>query len=183
MFGCQCSFGVRHALVVCGLAFALGIALPVRAQFVRGADIGWLEQMEATGYKFYDTTGVQSGCLQILQDHGINTVRLRVFVNPGSDKINGHCSKKEVVTMALRAKQMGMRYDIIGLSYYPFWLGSDYKTTINDLANNMNDMVSRYGKEVMVVEVGGDYLMVQNTYSMLVAGDGNYGRLQKLVVR
>jgi hypothetical protein len=30
-------------------------------------------------------------------------------------------------------------------------------------------MVSRYGKEVMVVEVGGDYTKVQNTYDMLLA--------------
>jgi hypothetical protein len=30
-------------------------------------------------------------------------------------------------------------------------------------------MVSRYGKEVMVVEVGGDYTLVENTYNMLVA--------------
>jgi arabinogalactan endo-1,4-beta-galactosidase len=266
----------------------------IHAQFVKGADIGWLNQMEATGYKFYDSTGAQKECLEILKDKAINTVRLRVWVNPSDHKINGHCSKNEVVTMALRAKAMGMRvmidfhysdswadpgkqtkpaawashtfsqlladvynhtfevldtlkksgvtpawaqigneipggmlwpdgstsnwpqlaqllnkgydaakavdssiqviihidqgnnnsrfryffdnatshavrYDIIGLSYYPYWLGTDYSVTINALGNNMNDMVSRYGKEVMVVEVGGDYTKVQNTYNMLVA--------------
>jgi arabinogalactan endo-1,4-beta-galactosidase len=265
-----------------------------KAQFSRGADIGWLQQMEETGYEFYDSTGLQKDCLRILKDKGINTVRLRVWVNPTNDKISGHCSKNEVVTMALRAKNMGMRvmidfhysdswadpgkqnkpaewanhsfsqlltdlydhtfevldtlkksgvtpawaqigneitwgmlwpdgstnnwdqlaqllnkgydavkavdntikvvihidqgndnyrfrtffdnakargvrYDIIGLSYYPYWLGTDYTLTINDLGNNMNDMVSRYGKEVMVVEVGGDYTRVPNTYDMLVA--------------
>lgn len=25
--------------------------------FAKGADVGWLSQMEATGYKFYDTDG------------------------------------------------------------------------------------------------------------------------------
>ncbi|MCX6287903.1 MAG: glycosyl hydrolase 53 family protein [Bacteroidetes bacterium] len=270
------------------------LADEVSAQFVKGADIGWLQQMEATGYKFYDSTGTQKECLQILKDHGINTVRLRVWVNPSNDKINGHCSKKEVAAMALRAKNMGMRimidfhysdswadpgkqtkpaawashsfsqlltdlythtfevldtlksigakpdwaqigneipggmlwpdgstsnwaqlaqllnkgydatravdsaikviihldqgnsnsrfrtffdnaksynvrYDLIGASYYPYWLGSDYTATINELGNNLNDMVNRYGKEVMVVEVGGDYTKVQNTYNMLVA--------------
>ncbi len=264
------------------------------AQFVKGADIGWLSQMEATGYKFYDSTGAQKECLQILKEAGINTVRLRVWVNPSNHKINGHCSKKEVAAMALRAKNMGMQiminfhysdswadpgnqtkpaawashsfsgllddvynhtfevldtlksigakpdwaqigneiaggmlwpdgstsnwgqlaqllnkgydatkavdssikvvihidqgnnnsrfryffdkatsfdvqYDIIGASYYPYWLGSDYLATINDLGNNLNDMVTRYGKEVMVVEVGGDYTLVQNTFDMLVA--------------
>jgi arabinogalactan endo-1,4-beta-galactosidase len=55
------------------------------------------------------------------------------------------------------------------MSYYPYWLNSDYTTTINDLTANLNDMVSRYGKEVMVVEVGGDFTLAQNTHDMLVA--------------
>ncbi len=38
-------------------------------------------------------------------------------------------------------------FDIIGLSYYPYWHG-----TMSALQTNMNDMVSRYGKPVMVVE-------------------------------
>ncbi len=40
--------------------------------------------------------------------------------------------------------------------------------TIADLAANLTDMASRYNKEVMVVEVGGDYTLVENTYDMLV---------------
>jgi len=288
------SASLRCTALFCLFFFTGSVTQPVTAQFVRGADIGWLEQMEATGYKFYDSTGVQKNCLQILKDKGINTVRLRVWVNPSNDKTNGHCSKNEVVTMAIRAKDMGMRvmidfhysdswadpgkqnkpaawashpfsqlltdvynhtfevldtlkksgvipawvqigneitwgmlwpdgstsnwpqlaqllnkgydaakavdnsikvvihldqgndnsrfrtffdnaknlgvkYDIIGLSYYPYWLGTDFTVTINDLGNNLNDMVSRYGKEVMVVEVGGDYTLVQNTYNMIVA--------------
>jgi arabinogalactan endo-1,4-beta-galactosidase len=262
--------------------------------FARGADVGWLSQMEATGYKFYDNDGTEKECLQLLKDRGMNTIRLRVFVNPSNHKTNGHCSKKETVEMALRAKNMGFRiminfhysdtwadpghqakpaawvshsfaellndvynhtyevldtlkssgvipewvqigneipsgmlwpdghtsnwtqlaqllnkgyeatkaidttikvivhidqgndngrfryffdratthgvkYDVIGLSYYPFWLGSDYTATISDLKNNMLDLVSYYyNKEVMIVEVGGDYTKVQNTYDMLV---------------
>ena len=262
--------------------------------FAKGADVGWLSQMEATGYRFYDTDGTEKNCLQLLKDRGMNTIRLRVFVNPSNDRINGHCSKEETVAMAVRAKNLGMRvminfhysdtwadpghqnkpaawashsfttllsdvynhtfevltalktagvtpewvqigneipggmlwpegnstnfaqlaqllnkgydatkaidptikvvvhidqgnnnsrfrwffdnarnnnvrYDVIGLSYYPYWLNSDYTMTIADLQNNLNDMVSRYNKEVMVVEVGGDYTLVQNTKDMLTA--------------
>jgi arabinogalactan endo-1,4-beta-galactosidase len=263
-------------------------------QFVKGADIGWLSQMEATDYIFYDSNNVQMECLDILKESGINTVRLRVWVNPSNDKVNGHCNKKEVAEMALRAKNKGMRimidfhysdswadpgkqnkpaawashnftqlltdlydhtydvldtlksigatpdwvqigneinggmlwpdgstsnwaqlaqllnkgydaakavdttikviiqlgggndnslfrwffdsaeshnvrYDIIGASYYPYWDGHDYTLTIEDLGNNLNDMTTRYGKPVMVVETGGLYNQVQNTYDMLVA--------------
>lgn len=262
--------------------------------FANGADVSWLSQMEATGYKFYDKDGIQKECLPLLKDRGINTVRLRVWVNPSDDKINGHCSKEETVAMAVKAQNLGMRimidfhysdswadpgkqtkpaawsthsfadllndvynhtydvlnalksagvtpewvqigneipsgmlwpegstsnwgqlaqllnkgydatkainnaikvvvhidkgndnarfrsffdnattnnvkYDVIGMSYYPYWLGSDYTASIADLEYNLKDMASRYNKEVMVVEVGGDFTLVQNTYDLLVA--------------
>ena len=88
---------------------ALAYTLTAQAQFVKGADVGWLPQMEASGYKFYNSSGLQANCLQILKDKQINTIRLRVWVNPSNDKFSGHCSKKETVIMALRAKALGMR--------------------------------------------------------------------------
>ena len=262
--------------------------------FFKGADVGWLMQMEATGFKFYDAAGKQQDCLDILKDNGINAIRLRVFVNPGDDKISGHCSTAETVKMAKRclakgfkimidfhysdtwadpshqtkpaawakddfstllkdvydytyhvldtlqkqgctptwvqigneitggmlwpsgstdnwpqlsqllnqgsaatkavnnqikvivhidqgnnnsrsrwfydsAKAYKVNYDIIGLSYYPYWLNQDYTANIKDLANNLNDMVNRYQKPVMVVETGGADTAAQNTYDMLKA--------------
>lgn len=41
----------------------------------------------------------------------------------------------------------GVDFDIIGLSYYPFWHG-----TMGDLKNNLNDLASRYGKDLLIVE-------------------------------
>lgn len=262
--------------------------------FAKGADVSWLPQMEATGYRFYDTDGKEKDCLQLLKERGMNTIRLRVFVNPSQDKASGHCSKEETVAMALRAQKAKMRimidfhysdtwadpakqakpaawanlsfdalqnkvyehtfdvlialkkvgitpewvqvgneipggmlwpdgstnnwaqlaqllnkgyeatkavnakikvivhvdegnnnekfrwffdkatehqvkYDVIGLSYYPFWIKKDYSETIVDLQRNLNDMASRYQKEVMVVEVGGVDEQVQNTKELLAA--------------
>jgi arabinogalactan endo-1,4-beta-galactosidase len=264
------------------------------ADFAKGADVGWLPQMEATGYKFYDSDGSEKDCLQLLKDRGMNSIRLRVWVNPNDDKASGHCSKEETVVMALRAQKMGFRiminfhysdswadpakqfkpkawekhsfpellndvynhtfdvinalksagvtpewvqvgneipggmmwpegstdnwpqlgqllnkgydavkavdknikvivhvdegnnnakfrkffdnateqkvkYDVIGLSYYPYWIKKDYSETIADLQFNLIDMAKRYGKEVMVVEVGGEDDKVQNTYELLAA--------------
>ena len=42
----------------------------------------------------------------------------------------------------------GEDFDIIGLSYYPFWHGS-----LEDLQNNMDDISKRYGKELIIAEV------------------------------
>jgi arabinogalactan endo-1,4-beta-galactosidase len=262
--------------------------------FAKGADVSWLPQMEASGYVFRDLDGNPKDCLQILKSLGMNTIRLRVFVNPNDDKINGHCSKQETIDMSLRAKKLGMRiminfhysdswadpgkqykpkaweghafpqllndvyvhthdvlsalktagvvpewvqigneipggmlwpdgstqnwpqlaqllnkgyeatkkvdpsisvivhvdegdnqvkfntfydnalkmnvkYDVIGLSYYPYWVKKDYTETISNLENNMNDLVKKYGKEVMVVETGGEVSKLDNTYKLLEA--------------
>lgn len=267
---------------------------PTNFAFAKGADIGWLSQMEASGYQFKDADGTNKECLQLLKDRGINTVRLRVWVNPSNHPINGHCSKDETVAMAVKAKNMGMRiminfhysdswadpgqqnkplawsthsfselkndvynhtydvlfalknagvtpewvqvgneipggfllpegsytnfnqmvqllnkgydatkiifpaskvvihldrgndsglyrwffdqavanglkFDVIGASFYPYWLNTNYTNIIGDLENNLKDMVIRYDKEVMVVEVGGDFTQVQDTKNMLTA--------------
>ncbi len=266
------------------------------SSFAKGADISWLPQMEATGFRFYNNSGVETDVFSILKTHGINSIRLRTWVNPSDDKISGHCSKAETVAMALRAKQANMRvmidfhysdswadpgkqkkpaaweghpfpvlltdvynytkdvllalseagitpewvqvgnetaggmiypegstkhwdslaqlinkgyeavkavspsskvilhvdqgnnnsrfrtwfdsavahgaqFDVIGLSYYPYWLpgNPDYSLSINDLGYNLQDMATRYNKEVMVVEVGGEDSKAQNTYDMLLA--------------
>ncbi len=260
--------------------------------FAKGADVSWLPQMEATGYKFYDDNGVEKDCLEILKEHGIDSIRLRAWVNPSDDPASGHCSTTEVVEMALRAKKMGFRimidfhysdtwadpakqvkpaawanhsfeelvkdvydytfevmtvlkdsdvdpewvqagneipfgmmwpegstdnfeqlskllnsgyeavkavckdakviihldqgddgaryinffdkhhanggkYDVIGMSYYPYWVNKDYTETIDNLCNNIDEMISRYGKEVMICEIGGEYTKPENTYDML----------------
>ena len=44
--------------------------------------------------------------------------------------------------------ERGEDFDVIGLSYYPFWHGS-----LQDLENNMNDIAKRFGKELVVAEV------------------------------
>src|ERR1700712_70246 len=79
------------------------IGLP--ASFAKGADVSWLTQMEASGYKFYNSAGTRQDLLQILKDKGINSIRLRVWVNP----TDGWSNKADVLAKALRAKVLGMR--------------------------------------------------------------------------
>ena len=40
-----------------------------------------------------------------------------------------------------------VHFDVIGLSYYPKWHG-----TLDDLRDNLNDLVRRYKKDIIVVE-------------------------------
>lgn len=48
----------------------------------------------------------------------------------------------------------GEEFEIIGLSYYPFWHG-----TLQMLNDNMNDIAERYGKELIIAEVSMGYTM------------------------
>jgi arabinogalactan endo-1,4-beta-galactosidase len=50
--------------------------------------------------------------------------------------------------------ERGEDFDLMGLSYYPFWHGS-----MEDLESNMNDIARRYGKPVNVVETSMGFTM------------------------
>ena len=73
--------------------------------FAKGADVSWVTQMEGSNYKFYNSAGTQQDLFQIMKDKGINSIRLRVWVNP----TDGWCNKADVLAKAIRAKNMGMR--------------------------------------------------------------------------
>ena len=74
----------------------------------KGADVSWLTQMEAEGRRFY-TPGIERKemeCMQLLRDYcGVNSIRLRVWVNPEEGWNNIH----DVVLKARRAEALGMR--------------------------------------------------------------------------
>ena len=76
--------------------------------FARGADVSWLTQMESEGRKFY-TPGddrQEMECMQLLRDYcGVNSIRLRVWVNPK----DGWNNIDDVVLKARRAENLGLR--------------------------------------------------------------------------
>ncbi|MFP7485285.1 glycosyl hydrolase 53 family protein [Priestia filamentosa] len=299
---------VKKVLLI-GICFSLALTVslllsaPQKAQaansFAYGADIGWMKQLEDEGVKWVDDKGTQGDPLKILKDHGINSVRLRVFVDPPSNyywfkddttwTMLGYSDKKGVIAAAKRAKSLGMnvmvdfhysdvfadpghqikpkawtnytnaqlqtavykhtyevmkelknngispewvqvgneinsgimlpngstndfstltsflnkgydavkdvspsskvvthlahgtdnglfrwwfdnffknggKTDVIGASFYPYWEGKPYWEVTGSLAYNLNDVASRYNKEVMVVEVGGDAQNTKDSY-------------------
>ncbi|RCX12203.1 arabinogalactan endo-1,4-beta-galactosidase [Anaerobacterium chartisolvens] len=116
---------------------------PAAGSFAKGADISWLPQMEANGYKFYDDAGVQQDCLKILKDHGIDSVRIRTWVNPSADKWNGHCSTNETIALAKRAKSMGFRV-MINFHYSDSWADPGQQTKPSEWMNlDFNALMKR----------------------------------------
>ena len=128
------------------------VAPPAPRFFAKGADISWLPQMEASGYVFRDAAGIAQDCFQLLNDHGINTIRLRTWVNPSSHPINGHCNRDETVAMAVRAKKWGMRL-LLDIHYSDTWADPGKQTKpaawqTHDFPTLLTD-VDRYTREVM----------------------------------
>jgi len=84
--------------------------------FAKGADVGWLTQMEASNVKFFNVAGTQEDCLQIMRELGMNSIRLRVWVNPAS----GWNGQPDVVNKAVRAANLGFRL-MIDFHYSDTW--------------------------------------------------------------
>ena len=84
--------------------------------FAKGADVSWLTEMEGDGVNFYSASGKKQECLALLRDLGVNSIRLRVWVNPDG----GWCNKNDVVAKAWRAQQLGFRL-MIDFHYSDTW--------------------------------------------------------------
>lgn len=83
---------------------------------IKGADVSWLTQMEASGYNFYNNDGTRQDLIQILKDKGMNAIRLRAWVNPA----DGWCNTDDVIAKALRAQKLGMKI-MIDFHYSDTW--------------------------------------------------------------
>ena len=84
--------------------------------FAKGADVSWLTELESNGTLFYDANGKPQECMALLRDLGMNSIRLRVWVNPDG----GWCGKDDVVAKAWRAHKLGMRL-MIDFHYSDTW--------------------------------------------------------------
>lgn len=77
-----------------------------RGTFAKGADVSWVTELEAKGYKFYNADGNQMELMKLLRDEcGVNSIRLRVWVNP----TEGWNNIDDVVVKARRANSLGLR--------------------------------------------------------------------------
>jgi arabinogalactan endo-1,4-beta-galactosidase len=113
---------IPHKILILS-ALVLSLAVQSVYGFVKGADVGWLTQMEASGKKFYNSSGTQQDLFQILKGYNINAIRLRVWVNPSG----GWCNQADVITKAVRAKNAGMQI-MIDFHYSDTWADPGHQT-------------------------------------------------------
>jgi beta-galactosidase len=127
--------GVAHS-VVADKKFSAGYSNKTKREVTKmlGADISFLPQLEERGIKFSDK-GVQKDAIEILKDHGLNYVRLRIFNNPAADSgyspKKGFCDLAHTLQMAKRVKAAGMKL-LIDFHYSDYWADPEkqYKPAI-----------------------------------------------------
>ena len=104
--------------------------------FVRGADVSWVTEMEKRGSRFKTADGVEKDLYRLLkEDYGLEAVRLRVWVAPK----DGWCGIADTVTKARRAKASGMDV-MIDFHYSDTWADPGHQTIPAGWASHSNNV-------------------------------------------
>ena len=132
------------------VAWAAMLGHAQEANFVKGADVGFLQGQERRGVVFHDRNGRERECLELLKtDYQMSAIRMRVWVNPRG----GDCDKNELLAMAKRVKALGM--DLMVSFHYSdtwadpkqqgipaAWKGHSYKQMKRDLREHTIDVLT-----------------------------------------
>jgi arabinogalactan endo-1,4-beta-galactosidase len=97
---------------------SVALALPARAEFIKGVDLSLLQFIQDSGVE-YKESGQVKDPLQIFKDHGVNYVRLRLFLAPNGKggQIN---TLSYTLRLAKRVKQAGLKF-LLDLHYSDGW--------------------------------------------------------------
>ncbi|MBK9925170.1 MAG: glycosyl hydrolase 53 family protein [Anaerolineales bacterium] len=83
---------------------------------ILGADISSLKKSEDCGGVYYYEDGTQADALKIMKDHGMNWMRIRVWLNSP----DGYHGKAQLLEMAKRIKNIGMKL-LVDFHYSDSW--------------------------------------------------------------
>lgn len=83
---------------------------------IRGADISSLKKSEDKGGVYYDENGAPGDALKILREHGLNYVRIRVWV----DSPDGYHGKSQLLEMAKRCRANQLKL-LVDFHYADTW--------------------------------------------------------------
>lgn len=100
---------------ICSAAAQRGGDDALPEEFWLGADISATTMLEHQGIFSYNAQGVRTENTLLMQQLGMNAIRLRVWVDPRG----GWSSKEDLLAMALRAQRLGM--PILVCFHYSDW--------------------------------------------------------------
>lgn len=146
---------------------------PFRVDFIKGADVSMLDELEKHGAKYYDN-GIQKDALSILHRYGINTIRLKLWKDPfdgdGNPYGGGTNDFQTTVRLARRVFQNGMSL-MLDIHYSDFWTdpekqikpkqwknltGENLQRTVYQYTYRVLSSLKAYGLLPKMVQVGNE---------------------------
>ncbi|MFA9275887.1 MAG: arabinogalactan endo-beta-1,4-galactanase [Candidatus Aquirickettsiella gammari] len=121
LLGCGGASSIASTNASAPASTSTGSVVPAAGGFAKGADVSWVTEMEAAGIKFYNKAGIQKDLLEVLKEQGMDSIRLRVWVNPVDGKYN---NMTDVIAKAKRVQAAGMRL-MIDFHYSDTWADPD----------------------------------------------------------
>ncbi|MCR5067371.1 MAG: glycosyl hydrolase 53 family protein [Erysipelotrichaceae bacterium] len=95
----------------------------MKMNFIKGADVSFLETIEANGGRFFDN-GEKRDLFRILKDHDFNLIRLRLFNDPydsrGRSYGAGGCDEDFLIRMAERCRKASLNW-MLDFHYSDCW--------------------------------------------------------------
>ncbi len=154
---------------------------PEDLSFIKGVDISFLPEIREAGFISKNATGENEDMLTTLRNAGVNTFRLRLWVNP----TNEHSGFEEVKKISNEIKSTGAK----------IWLTVHYSDTWADPGNQtkptvwsslpfqqLKDSVYNYTKKI-INEIHPDYIQIGNEINNgMLWPDGNYNQLTYLKI-
>ncbi|MCW1300764.1 MAG: glycosyl hydrolase 53 family protein [Candidatus Parvarchaeota archaeon] len=127
----------------------------VGSNFIKGADVSMLEQIEQEGGKYY-FDGKQQNALQILKENGVNWIQIRLWNNPkdesGTYFGGGNNDENTDLLIARQAKEYGLKI-CLEFQYSDFWAdpGTQNKPVswLNDHGAKLEQDVYEFTSEVL----------------------------------
>lgn len=122
-------------------------------EFAMGADISMLPEMESKGAKFFDVDGTQMDEIQIMKNHGVNWVRVRIWNDPKAGPGGGgNTDEARAIAVCQRAKALGMK-TLVNFHYSDFWTDGNQQWVPNmwkdDDIDQLQKDVYEYTKTVI----------------------------------
>ncbi len=138
--------------------------------FIFGMDASCVPSLEAGGVKYYDHNGNEKDVYTILNENGINYVRVRIWNDPfdseGRGYGGGNCDIDNAVEIGKRATANGMKL-LVNFHYSDFWADPSKqmipKAWIGMDIDTKSEALYEYTKECLkkLVDAGVDIGMVQ----------------------
>lgn len=128
--------------------------------FISAIDISRYPEISNSNPVYYNLEGHEEDFLLIIKDNGVNTVRLRLWVNP----VNEHSAFNEVQQFSKTLKSFGFKIWLT-LHYSDSWADPGHQETPKNWSglnfNQLKDSVYTYTEKIMY-EIQPDFIQIGN---------------------